>query len=138
MAQDLEPQAKADQAQEATWSEKVKTIGGLVSVAVGVVAVGVIAIVALAKDSSTSATIASSAGGVIATIVGAYFGVKVGTDQAKSTLEGQQEEAAKLHKGQLAEAAKAQVYATHLPPEKAGEIMEMAEKAAREAISRQQ
>ena len=137
MPPEPEPQAKADKAPETTWSEKVKTIGGLVAVAVGVVVVGVIAIVALVKDSDTSATIASSAGGVIATIVGAYFGVKVGTDQAKSTLEGQQEEAAKLHKGQLAEAAKAQVYATHLPPDKAHEIMDMAEKAAREAISRQ-
>lgn len=138
MQQDPEPPAKADQPPETTWSEKVKTIGGLVAVAVGVIVVGVIALVALVKDSSTSATIASSAGGVIATIVGAYFGVKVGTDQAKSTLEGQQEESAKLQKSQLAEAAKAQVYATHLPPEKAGEIMDMAEKAAREAISRQQ
>ena len=100
---------------DATWSEKVKTIGGLVAVAVGVVVVGLIAVIALVKDSDTSATIASSAGGVIATIVGAYFGVKVGSDQTRTAIEGQKEEA-----------AKAQVYAAHLPPEKAEDVLRQA------------
>ena len=48
---------------EDSWSDKVKTIGGLVAVAVGVVVVGLIAVIALVKDSDTSATIASSATG---------------------------------------------------------------------------
>jgi hypothetical protein len=103
---------------EETWSDKVKTIGGLVAVAVGVFAVGVIAVIALIKNSDTAATIASSAGGVIATVVGAYFGVKVGTDQSKTAIEGQKEEA-----------AKAQVYAAHLPPEKADEVLRRADEA---------
>ena len=106
---------------EPTWSDKVKTIGGLVAVAVGVSVVGVIAVIALIKNSETAATIASSAGGVIATIVGAYFGVKVGTDQSKTAMEGQQEEA-----------AKAQIYAAHLPPEKAEEVL----RAADETVGR--
>jgi len=107
------------------WIEKVKTIGGLVAVVAGVLAVGVIAIVALIKDTGTAATIASATGGVIATIVGAYFGVKVGTDQGKTAIEGQH-----------AEAAKAQVYAAHLPPGDAPDILERAEEAARKAIDR--
>lgn len=100
---------------EATWSDKVKTIGGLVAVAVGVLVVGLIAVIALIKDSDTSATIASSAGGVIATVVGAYFGVKVGSDQSRTAVEAQKEEA-----------AKAQIYAAHLPPEKAEEVIRQA------------
>jgi hypothetical protein len=103
----------------------VKTIGGLVAVAVGVLAVGAIAIIALIKNTSTAATIASSAGGVIATIVGAFFGVKVGTDQSKTAIEGQR-----------AEAAKAQVYAAHLPPENAKDVIQMAENAAKGVIGR--
>lgn len=111
-------------ASEPTWTEKVKTIGGLVAVVAGVLAVGVIAIIALIKDSSTASTIASSAGGVIATIVGAYFGVKVGTDQSKTAI-----------KGQHAEAAKAQVYAAHLPPGDAPNVVQLAEQAAQNAMS---
>ena len=103
---------------EESWSDKVKAIGGLVAVAVGVTAVGVIAVIALIKDSDTSATIASAAAGVIATIVGAYFGVKVGTDQSRNAMENQKEEA-----------AKAQIYAAHLPPEKAEDVLRMADDA---------
>ena len=110
---------------EVTWTEKVKTIGGLVAVVIGAVIVGAIAIIALAKDTTTASTIASSASGVIATIVGAYFGVKVGTDQSKAAIEGQQ-----------AEAAKAQVYAAHLPPEQATAIVQVAEDAARAVKTR--
>jgi hypothetical protein len=103
---------------EETWSEKVKTIGGLIAVAVGVSVVGVIAVIALIKDSDTAATIASAASGVIATIVGAYFGVKVGTDQSRNAMESQKEEA-----------AKAQIYAAHLPPEKAEDVLRLADEA---------
>jgi uncharacterized protein YacL len=112
--------SKEATASETTWTEKVKTIGGLVAVVIGVVVVGVIAIIALIKSTEIASTIASSAAGVIATIVGAYFGVKVGTDQSKAAIEGQQ-----------AEAAKAQVYAAHLPPADAAGVLEMAESAAR-------
>jgi hypothetical protein len=106
--------------EETTWNEKVRTVGGLVAVVVGVVAVGVVAIIALTQGTEIASTIASSAGGVIATIVGAYFGVKIGTDQSKQALEGQ-----------LTEAAKAQVYAAHLPPDKAPDILRLADDAAR-------
>jgi uncharacterized protein YacL len=112
-------------AAEGTWSENVKTIGGLVAVVIGVLAVLVIAIVAMAGDSSSSATIASASAGVIATIVGAYFGVKVGSDQSKTANESQK-----------AEAAKAQVYAAHLPPEQAGRVLALADEAARTSLGR--
>jgi hypothetical protein len=117
------PAAKAASG-EPTWTEKIKTIGGLTAVVVGVAAVGAIAIVALIKGTDTSATIASSAGGVIATIVGAYFGVKVGSDQSKAAIEGQH-----------AEAAKAQVYAAHLPPGDAPGILDRAEEAAKNVLN---
>jgi|SRR5664279_4676837 len=110
---------------EPTWSEKIKTVGGLVAVVVGVVAVAIIAIAALIKDTSTAATVASSAGGVIATIVGAFFGIKVGSDQTKAAIDGQQ-----------AEAAKAQVYAAHISSAEAPNIVDLAEKAARDVIGR--
>src|SRR4051795_6151557 len=103
-------------ATEPTWSDKVRTIGGLVAVAVGVLVVGLIAVIALIKDSDTAATIASSAAGVIATIVGAYFGVKVGSDQSRTAIKAQQEEA-----------TKAQIYAAHLPPEQAGDVVRLAD-----------
>jgi hypothetical protein len=120
-----DPSAKASKATGDTWSEKIKTIGGLVAVTVGVIAVGTIAIIALIKNTETSATIASAAGGVIATIVGAYFGVKVGSDQSKTAIDGQK-----------AIGAKAEVYAAHLPPDAAPGIIAMAERAAERAVSR--
>ena len=119
-----------------SWSEKVKVVGGLLAVATGVLMVGGIALAAISKNTEIAATIASAAGGVIATIVGAYFGVKIGTDQAKNALEGQQKEIVDSKKSQKAEAAKAQVYALHLPSDKAEGIIELAERAAQEAIDR--
>jgi hypothetical protein len=110
---------------EPTWSEKVKTIGGLVAVGTGVLAVLAIAIAAILKDTSTAATIASSTAGVIATVVGAYFGVKVGTDQTKAANDGQK-----------AEAARAQVYAAHLPAEQAPNVLALAEQAARSVLGK--
>jgi hypothetical protein len=119
--QALSKQGKGD---EPHLSERLKTIGGLVAVGIGVLTVGVIAIVAVTKDTETAATIASSASGVIATIVGAYFGVKAGNDRAKDAGDDQK-----------AEAAKAQVYALHLDPAKAPQVQRDAEAAAAQAVS---
>lgn len=108
-----------------SWSDKIKAIGGLVAVGAGVLAVAVIAIIALIKDTSTASTIASAASGVIATIVGAYFGVKVGTDQGKTAMENQK-----------AEAAKAQVFAAHLPADQAKDVLELSKKAAQDVLGK--
>lgn len=110
---------------DSTWSEKVRTIGGLLAVVAGVLAVGTISIVAVVKGTSTAANIASASGGVIATIVGAYFGVKVGSDQSRAA-----------NSSERAEAAKAQVYAAHLPSGEAPAIIDRAEAAAREALDK--
>lgn len=107
-----------------SWSEKIKAIGGLVAVAIGALIVGVIGVVALAEGTDTAATIASSTSAVVATIVGAYFGVKVGTDQGKTAMDNQK-----------AEAAKAQVYAAHLPADQAADILEIGKKAARDVLT---
>jgi hypothetical protein len=103
-------------------ADSIKAIGGLVAVGIGVVAVAIVAIVALNKDTQTAATITGSAAGVIASIVGAFFGVKIGSDQAKD---------ANAKKDQ--QAAKAQVYALHVPHDIADAVEAAAAKAA-EAI----
>jgi hypothetical protein len=104
--------------QKANLQERLKVIGGLIAVATGVVAVTAIGIVAMALADADVATIAASTAGVIATIVGAYFGVKIGTDQAKTALESKD-----------AQAAKAEVYALHAPEGKATHIRQEAEAA---------
>jgi hypothetical protein len=119
------PPAKPPADTGENWSDKVKTVGGLVAVGFGVLAVGLIGVIALIKDTSTASTIASATSGVIATIVGAYFGVKVGTDQGKTAMENQK-----------AEAAKAQVFAAHLPANQAKDVLELSKKAAEEVLGK--
>jgi hypothetical protein len=116
---DPDPNAK----KEEPLAERLKTAAGLTAVAIGIVAVGIIAIVAITKNTETAATIASSAGGVIATIVGAFFGVKIGSDQSKTAQNGLKEEA-----------AKAQVYAAHLSPQDADNVIAKAQLAAEKAV----
>jgi hypothetical protein len=106
-----------------TWADPIKTVGGLTAVAVGIVAVMAIAITALIVGGTTAATIATSTSGVIASIVGAYFGVKVGTDQTRNAVEGERKQA-----------AKAAVYAAHLPPAEADRVLGMAETVARGTV----
>jgi hypothetical protein len=95
------------------WAEQIKEIGGLAAVVVGVLAVVGIAGGALIVGSETGATIAGSAAAAIGSMVGAYFGVKVGTDQTKNAVQGQKEEA-----------SKAQVFAAHLPEGKADDVIQ--------------
>jgi uncharacterized protein YacL len=110
--------AAAAKAKE-TWSDHIKAIGGLVAVTVGVIAVMIIALVAISEGTQIAGTVAGAAGGVIATIVGAYFGVKVGTDQTKDAVEGERQQA-----------AKATVFAAHLPEGKADKVLDLAESIA--------
>lgn len=117
-----QPEKAEEQVDKESWNDRVKTVAGLAAVIVGVVMVGLVAIVAMLKGGENSATIASSAAGVIATIVGAYFGVKMGNDQTKDAA-----------KSQKAEAAKAQVYAAHLPSGDAEKVLAQAETAASRA-----
>ncbi len=79
----------------------------------------------IAVDPGDAATIASAAAGVIATIVGAYFGLKIGSDQTKTASENQK-----------VEAAKAQVFAAHLPPDEAKDILGLANEAAKKVLGK--
>ena len=108
------------------WSEGIRLIGGLAAVFIGVVAVAGIAAGALIVGTQTAATIAGSTAGVIGSIVGAYFGVKVGTDQTKNALETAQKESAKKDQ----HAAKAQVYALNVPQGEAANVEAEAQAAA--------
>jgi hypothetical protein len=122
---DTSRSASGAEAKPQTKAESIKLIGGLVAVGIGTLVVGAIAVIALLKGGDTAATVSSAAGGVIATMVGAYFGVKVGTDQTKAALDGQK-----------AEAAKAQAFAAHVPSDKADAIIAQAEEAATKALAR--
>jgi uncharacterized membrane protein len=91
-----------------------------------VTAVVGIAVGAFIVGSQTAATIAGSTAGVVGSIVGAYFGVKIGTDQTKTALDNAQAESAKKDQ----HAAKAQVYALHVPPTDAPATEKEAQAAA--------
>jgi hypothetical protein len=94
--------------------EQLKVIGGLVALGSGLAALVIVVIVAfIAKPDTTAGSIATSAIGVIGSIVGAYFGVKIGSDGTAKAVEGQKEEA-----------TKAQVFALHTPPERAEAAMQ--------------
>jgi uncharacterized membrane protein YeaQ/YmgE (transglycosylase-associated protein family) len=92
--------------------EQLRIIGGLIALSAGLASLLVVVIVALiVKPDTTGGSIATAAIGVIGSIVGAYFGVKIGTDGTKAAVSAQQDEA-----------TKAQVYALHTPSEKAGQV----------------
>jgi hypothetical protein len=86
----------------------LKLVGGLVALTVGVIAVALLAGGALIADPGSAATIATAAFGVIGSIVGAYFGVKIGTDGTQKAVQAHQDEA-----------TRAQVFAAHLQPDQA-------------------
>jgi hypothetical protein len=133
-----------------SFSDAIKTIGGLLAVLTGTVVVAIIAGAAISKNSQTAATIAASTAGAVATIVGAYFGVKIGSDQTKQAIDAGSQQAkqaldassdqvrqaldAAKQQAQTKdkEAIKAQVYALHVPSEKAGEV-QAAARAAQDA-----
>jgi hypothetical protein len=101
------------------WSQHVREVGGLAAVVAGLLAIAGIAAGALIADSQTAATVASSATAVVGSIVGAYLGVKIGTDQTKNAIQAQREEA-----------AKGQIYAAHMPKEDALKAVPLAQEAA--------
>jgi hypothetical protein len=90
----------------------------LVAVVVGVVAVSGIAAGAFIVNNDTATALAGSTIAVIGSIVGAHFGVKIGSDQTRNTVEAQREEA-----------AKAQVYAAHASESDADAIVKRATEA---------
>jgi uncharacterized membrane protein YeaQ/YmgE (transglycosylase-associated protein family) len=92
-----------------------------VALSAGLVTLVLVVVVALlVKPDTTGGSIATSAIGVIGSIVGAYFGVKIGSDGTKSAIEST-EGALKAHKE---EAIKAQVYALYTAPEQVDKVRE--------------
>lgn len=97
--------------------DRLKIIGGLVALGAGLLALIIVVIVALiVKPDTTGGSIATAAIGVIGSIVGAYFGVKIGTDGTQKAIDAQQQEA-----------TKAQVFALHTSPQDAPMAIEHAE-----------
>jgi hypothetical protein len=95
--------------------DEVKVVGGLIALIAGVIVVGLLAGGALIADPDNAAPIATAASGVIGSIVGAYLGIKIGTDGTQKALRAQQDEA-----------TRAQVFAAHLNPDKAELALEQA------------
>jgi hypothetical protein len=114
-----------------TPSEGIKLIGGLVVVCTGLLVLVAIAVTAmiLVEAGSDVVAVATSAFGVIGTVVGAYFGVKIGTDGTQTAVAGLRDEA-----------AKAQAFAAHIPREEAqtaiAQAQELASAGAEAATSR--
>jgi len=82
-------------------ADSIRTIGGLVVVAIGVLAITILAVTTMAfigsdKDGNTIVPLSTAAFGVISTIVGAYLGIKIGTDQTKTLAQSASEAHARL------------------------------------------
>lgn len=87
-----------------------------------VLLLGVTTLIVFAVEGSLPAglvSVVTAAFGVIGSVVGAYFGLKIGTDQAKDASVAAQ-----------AAEAKSSVYAAHVPAAQAGEVTALAMKAA--------
>lgn len=79
-------------------ASSVQAVAGLVAVAIGVLAVTSLAIATMAfidsgRDATHVVPLATSAFGVVSAVVGAYLGVKIGTEQSKAFAD----EATKAH-----------------------------------------
>ncbi|MBA2568915.1 MAG: hypothetical protein H0V11_06165 [Actinobacteria bacterium] len=106
-------------------TEAIRVIGGLVAVGMGLAVIllfGLAALITFAikgKLTSEVVAIVTSAFGVVGSIVGAFFGIKIGSDQAKDANANAQ-----------AAEAKSDIYAAHLPEGKAEEVTKQATNAA--------
>src|SRR5919198_1220822 len=95
-------------------AEALRVIGGLIAVGMGLLVVflfgaGALTVYAIKGKLGTGlVSIVTSAFGVIGSIVGAYFGLKIGTDQAKDASAAAQ-----------AAEAKSDVFAAYVPDTRA-------------------
>lgn len=70
-------------------AESIQSAGALVSVVIGVLAITGLAIATMAfidsdKDATTLVPLSTAAFGVISAIVGAYLGIKIGTERVRN------------------------------------------------------
>lgn len=104
--------AQRDRFRRAWWQD-IQVIGGLTAVSLGlagVLIIATLAVVFVRTDAAQVAVVASSAFTVIGTLVGAYFGMKIGTDQTKAAME----QTDRATKAMREEAAKAQAFASQV------------------------
>jgi hypothetical protein len=110
-------ESSAHDADEGSLVGRLRVIGGLLALVAGLVAlVSVLLVAKWMKISSSDFTqLAAGVVGVIGSVVGAYFGVKVGSEGTQKVLENQREQA-----------ARAQIFAAHLEPNEAKEALRLA------------
>jgi hypothetical protein len=98
-------------------AEQLKIIGGLVALLGGLAALLIVLVISkwVDVDSDQFTQLATTVVGVIGSVVGAYFGVKIGTDGTQKALESQRQEA-----------ARSQIFAAHLDPDVAEKALELA------------
>jgi hypothetical protein len=102
----------------------ISEIAGLLALVAGLIVLGSVASVAIIVTPDGSKDIAVGAFGVIGSIVGAYFGLKVGAESSNKAVTAQRQEA-----------AKAQVFAAHVPDKDAADVVDAARDAAK-AVTR--
>lgn len=123
----LAPTARARHVADAEPRERLASgaasIAGLLAVVAGLIvlaAVSMTAIIALPQGNGQNVVaIATGSFGVIGTVVGAYFGVKLGADGRREA-----------HEALGAETAKVQALSAHLPPGEASAALQDAERLA--------
>jgi hypothetical protein len=110
-------------AHKPNWSDRLQTASGLVAVCAGLLTLLLIACVAIGvihDHPQYVASIATASFGVIGSVVGAYFGVKVGAEGTARALDAHR-----------AEASRAQAFAAHLPEGRARRALIDADRMAR-------
>lgn len=97
--------------------EQLKVIGGLLALVAGLLTLVVVLLIANGSGVTTDqfTQLATTVIGVVGSIVGAYFGVKIGTDGTDKALEAQRQAQ-----------ARSEIFAAHLPPTLAGQALGLA------------
>ena len=103
-----------------TRSQSIADVAGLIALVSGLIVLAVVAVSAMAVTPGSSKEVAVGAFGVIGSAVGAYFGLKVGAESAQKSIDRQSQEA-----------AKAQVFAAHVPDSQSDVVIQQAHEAAR-------
>jgi apolipoprotein N-acyltransferase len=121
-----DPKHEGDREQNRVFpsAQSIQSVGGLVAVVIGVLAITALAVSTMAfidsgKDANTMIPLSTAAFGVISAIVGAYLGIKIGTDQSKGLADDVSQAHAKL--------AAVQGF---IPPDKQEDAQEAAQHAA--------
>ena len=119
-----------EQSTDAAQADTFDRVAPLIAVVSGLIIAGLVAGGAIIAGTDNAEKVAASAFTVIGSVVGAYFGIKVGADGTQKAIAAGADGTQKAVAAQRAEAARAQVFAAHLPPESASEALDRADQAA--------